>query len=126
MLTEFSSSLLQKTPKFLCVKFRKVRFCKIDKAFVIQRILLLYSDWLKRSFKVQNLAKLGNSSFEEKVVDLIEKINMPVSIKFVATKLEISWTTARALLLALTAEGRINGQRTTTSWIFSKKVNKTN
>jgi len=75
---------------------------------------------------MQNFAKLGNSSFEEKVVDLIEKINMPVSIKFVATKLEISWTTARALLLALTAEGKINGQRTTTSWMFSKKVTKTN
>jgi len=73
---------------------------------------------------MQNL--IGNEDFEAKVIELLEKTKMYVTVRFVADSLRVNWATARAVLLALAAEGRIAGLKTTRSWIFSKKVNKTN
>jgi len=57
-----------------------------------------------------------------KVLHLIESTEMPVSVDFVARNLGLNWSTARALLMQLSLEGKLVAEKTTKSWIFSHKV----
>jgi len=43
---------------------------------------------------------------------------MPVSIDFVAHHLNVSWPTARGLLLNMTIKGKVEAEKTTKSLIF--------
>lgn len=56
-----------------------------------------------------------------RLLKLLEEAQRPVSVDYVAYNLGISWVTAKALLLELVLEGKIEGIKTTKSWIFSKK-----
>jgi predicted transcriptional regulator len=53
-----------------------------------------------------------------KVLEIVEKAGKPVSIDYVAYHLGVSWHTARALLLELTAQGKLKAIDTTKSYVF--------
>jgi len=55
---------------------------------------------------------------QEKVLQLVFASPRPVTVGFVAFNLGVQYQTARALLLILMAQGRINGERSTRSWTF--------
>lgn len=59
-------------------------------------------------------------SQENKAKNIVEKADKPVSIQKIANELDISWGTARAMLLSLALEGEIQGARTDKGWIFYK------
>lgn len=63
--------------------------------------------------------KFGNPDIQKNVVDLLRETKIPVSVEFVAQKLNIGWGTARAILLNLAVQGKIRVQKTTKSMIFS-------
>lgn len=63
--------------------------------------------------------KFGNPNIQKKVIQLLQKTDMPASIDFVAYHLHIGWGTARAILLNLAMQNRIIMQKTTKSFIFS-------
>ena len=55
---------------------------------------------------------------QRKALEIIAKCSVPVSIDFVAFHCQISWGTARALLMNLAADGKLKAQRITKGWIF--------
>jgi len=55
---------------------------------------------------------------QRKALEIIAECSVPVSIDFVAFHCKISWGTARALLMSLVADRKLNAQRTTKGWIF--------
>jgi hypothetical protein len=61
---------------------------------------------------VENLSK------EERVLEIIAKAGMPVSVDYVAFHLKTSWPQARALLFKLASQRKIKAVKTTKSWIF--------
>jgi DNA-binding IclR family transcriptional regulator len=61
---------------------------------------------------------LSKQNGETQLLELLQKTSMPVSIEYVARRLNVGWGTARAMLLELLVEGKIAGQKTTKSWIF--------
>ena len=64
----------------------------------------------------KNLVK--DKKLELKVLEVLEKAGKPVSIDYISYHCGIAWTTARAILLRLTVEGKIVAIDTTKSWIF--------
>jgi predicted ArsR family transcriptional regulator len=68
-----------------------------------------------------NETKFGNPDLQNHVLDLIRETKMPVSVDFVANKLNLGWGTARAILLNLSIQGLVHMQKTTKSLIFSLK-----
>ena len=68
--------------------------------------------------------KKTKSLFEDeetisKILELVSKSIEPVTIDYIAKETELTWSTSRALLLMLSTEGKIHGQKTKNSWIFS-------
>jgi len=59
---------------------------------------------------------------QSRALQLVSDSTHPVTVGFVAFHLGVHYLTARTILLTLLAQGRINGERTTRSWIFRKKV----
>jgi len=55
---------------------------------------------------------------QRKALEIIAKCSVPVSIDYVAFHCQISWGTARALLMNLAADGQLKAQRITKGWIF--------
>jgi predicted transcriptional regulator len=53
-----------------------------------------------------------------KALEIVEKAGKPVSIDYVAYHLGVSWHTARALLLELSAQGKLKAIDTTMSYVF--------
>lgn len=64
---------------------------------------------------------VGKEEIEKKVIELIGKTKIPVSVSYVARNLKIPWSSARALLFKLVAEGRLRMMNTTKSWVFYVK-----
>lgn len=64
------------------------------------------------------MQKVGTEHFESEVIKLLEKTPMPVSIDYVAHHLQISWSTARGLLMDMALEKKIEAEKTTKSLIF--------
>ena len=63
--------------------------------------------------------KIFNSpELKQTTLGLLKAAKVPVSIGYVADELHIAWGTARALLLELTLEGKVEGLKTLKSWIF--------
>ena len=67
---------------------------------------------------MKELQKFNDPETEEKIIALIKKTEIPVSIDFVAQHVNIAWGTARAILLNMTVLGKIQTQKTTKSLIF--------
>jgi ribosomal protein S25 len=66
-----------------------------------------------------NQAKFGNPNLQNDVLDLLKETVIPVSVEFVAQKLNLGWGTARAILLNLSLQGTVKMEKTTKSFIFS-------
>lgn len=56
---------------------------------------------------------------EEKVVNLLKKEKMLLSIGYVAFHLKITWQTARSLLLKMSLRGKIKAVETSKGFLFS-------
>jgi predicted ArsR family transcriptional regulator len=68
--------------------------------------------------------RVDDSIVQEEVLDLISKTPQPVTVSYIASKLDINWLTARAILLYLLAQNKLDAERTTRSWIFRAKRNR--
>ena len=66
-------------------------------------------------------AKVGNPELEARVIKLVKRAGMPISIEYIAHNLDVSWATARAILLELALNDRIVAEKTSKSWIFRWK-----
>jgi predicted ArsR family transcriptional regulator len=64
------------------------------------------------------MQRFNNTKTEEKIIDLLKETEIPCSIDFVAHNIGIAWGTARAILLNLVIDGRVQTQKTTKSLIF--------
>jgi len=64
------------------------------------------------------MQKFNNPELEEKLIKLLKDIEIPSSIDYVAQHFNLAWGTARAILLNLAVNGRIQTQKTTKSLIF--------
>lgn len=62
--------------------------------------------------------KIEKQKLETQAQKLVSEADIPVTVDFVARKLSIAWDTARALLLGLACQGRIQAVKTMKSWIF--------
>ena len=60
----------------------------------------------------------NDKDLEIKIVKLLKEIPIPASIDFVAQHFNLAWGTARAILLNLVIDGRIQTQKTTKNLIF--------
>jgi len=61
---------------------------------------------------------VNNEKYEQQVLKLLNETRAPVSIDFVRFNLKIHWVTARALLMEMALEGKLQAQKTTKSWVF--------
>ena len=55
---------------------------------------------------------------EKSLIELLKKTDFPVSIRFVAKHLGVSWVTARGLLFSAALKGKVKAVKTSKSWIF--------
>jgi DNA-binding IclR family transcriptional regulator len=62
--------------------------------------------------------KFDNEKTEAEVLDLLKNTPMAASTDYVAHNLNVSWSTARGLLLNMTLKGKIEAEKTTKSLIF--------
>jgi len=60
----------------------------------------------------------NDKDLEKQIIELIKKTEIPCSIDFVAQHFNLAWGTARAILLNLVINGKIQTQKTTKSLIF--------
>jgi hypothetical protein len=61
------------------------------------------------------------SSYEKRVLEVLQSSHIPLSIEAVRAKAGIkSWVTAKAVLLELLIKGEIVGMKTDKSWVFGK------
>jgi hypothetical protein len=58
-----------------------------------------------------------------KVIDALKAYGKPVSVSYVAWKLEITWSTARGILLKMALNGKITAIETSKGYFFSLKSN---
>ena len=77
--------------------------------------LSLSKDTLKES---KTLNHFNDKDFEEQIIKLLQETPMPCAIEYVAQHFKIAWGTARAILLNLVIDGRVQTQKTTKSLIF--------
>jgi predicted ArsR family transcriptional regulator len=64
---------------------------------------------------------VGDREVEARVLAVVEKAEIPVSVEYVAHNAGLSWHTARAVLFKLAAEGKVEAMNTTKSWVFMAK-----
>lgn len=60
----------------------------------------------------------NDKKLENKIIVFLENTPIPASIDYVAQHFNLAWGTARAILLNLVIEGKIQSQKTTKSFIF--------
>ena len=65
--------------------------------------------------------KFNDPEIEKNLKKILAETKNPVSIDYVRYHLKINWGTARALLLTMALEGKIQSQKTTKSYIFWAK-----
>ncbi len=66
-------------------------------------------------------AKVGSPELERATMEVMRKTAMPVSVQYVASRVDVAWHQARSQLFLLAMEGKINALNTTKSWIFTIK-----
>ena len=54
----------------------------------------------------------------KRVSETIAEASMPVSVEYIAQRLNVGWGTALRYALELLAAGKIKGMKTTKSWVF--------
>ena len=64
------------------------------------------------------MQKLDIPQMEEQALSLIGEARIPVTVDYIARKLDISWDTARSLLLGLAIHDRLKATKTMKSWVF--------
>ena len=69
------------------------------------------------------MPKLNFNELKRSALELVKATQIPVSIGYVAEELGIAWGTARAILLELALEDRVEGLKTMKSWVFMVKKN---
>jgi len=57
-------------------------------------------------------------SIESQVLKEIVRSPIPVSIQYIAKRINVGWGTAIRYALELMAAGKIEGMKTTKSWVF--------
>ena len=62
--------------------------------------------------------KINTPKVEHRLLKVLSNADNPVSIDYVRYNLKINWGTARALLLSMALEGKIQSMKTSKSWIF--------
>lgn len=55
---------------------------------------------------------------EKRVSEIIAEAPMPVSVEYIAQRVNVGWGTALRYALELLADGKIKGMKTTKSWVF--------
>jgi len=58
------------------------------------------------------MQKLSESPIESQTIELLKMSKTSCSINYVASRLNIAWVTARALLLTLVIDGKVQFQKT--------------
>jgi Mn-dependent DtxR family transcriptional regulator len=58
---------------------------------------------------------------KEEALKVIKEATIPLSVGDVARRLNVSWTTARAILLTLEAEGKVASLKTSKSKVYFAK-----
>lgn len=61
---------------------------------------------------------VGNQEIESCVLRIVDGSSKPVSVAYVAYNAKLSWPTARAILLKLSADGKIEAIETTSGRVF--------
>lgn len=64
------------------------------------------------------MQKVGTKEFETQALKLVQENDLPVTADYVARQLSVAWDTARALLLGLACQGKIEAIKTMKSWVF--------
>lgn len=64
---------------------------------------------------------IGVKKTESKVMDALKEYGKPVSIGYISWKLDITWTTARGLLLEMAVKNQIVAMDTSKGFLFSLK-----
>jgi hypothetical protein len=64
---------------------------------------------------------IGEKEVENKAIEALKEYGKPVSIGYIAWKLNITWTTARGLLLEMAIKNKINAIDTSKGFFFSLK-----
>jgi len=67
------------------------------------------------------MQKLEMQKLETQTLGLVNAAELPVTVDYVSRKLGVAWDTARALLLGLACQEKIQALKTMKSWIFSPK-----
>jgi hypothetical protein len=65
--------------------------------------------------------KVEDAKIEQDVVDLLQRAGKPATTDFVAKNLKLSWSTARAVLMAMSLRGKISFLETTAGLLFLSK-----
>jgi len=52
---------------------------------------------------------------------ILEESDIPLGVSDIAKRLNIAWSTARAILLTLEAEGKVSSLKTQIKGLFSRK-----
>jgi predicted ArsR family transcriptional regulator len=63
--------------------------------------------------------KINDSKFREKTIQVLKQSELPDDVDHVAQKLGVGWATARAILLDLALEGRVQVVRTRRGTLFT-------
>ncbi len=66
-------------------------------------------------------AKVGSPELEDATIDVMRKAAMPVSMQYIADRVDVAWHQARSQLFLLALEGKIIAVNTTKSWVFTIK-----
>ena len=66
-------------------------------------------------------SKVRNDKVVDNALRVVGETHEPVSTLVVAKRLNLSWPTARAVLLTLAASGKIEAQRTSSGFVYSAK-----
>lgn len=68
--------------------------------------------------------KVDDPLLRVKIKKLIATTRKPVSVDYVAKNTNLSWSTAKELLLEMALLGEIDAEKTTKSWIFFAEIRK--
>lgn len=64
------------------------------------------------------MEKVEKQKLETRALKLVNEIDIAVTVDYIARELSIAWDTARALLLGLACQGKIQAIKTMKSWVF--------
>jgi len=65
------------------------------------------------------MQKIETQKLETQALKLVNETDIPVTVDYIARKLSVAWDTARALLLGLACQGKVQAIKTMKSWIFN-------